>query len=240
MIRFLLKGIIRDRNRSRLPILVVALGVMFTVFLYCYLTGVLGDVINFNAKYSAGHVKIVTHSYKENMDIMPLDLSLAGTGELLAQVKERYPETDWVERIQFGGLIDVPDENGETKEQGTAVGLALDIISDNSTERKRMQLENAIVKGHLPDSPEKVLLSDEFATKLGIEPGDDITFIGSTMHGGMTIHNFIMSGTVKFGINMLDRGALIADIEGARLALDMYDACSEILGFNSIDYYDDE
>ncbi len=240
MIRFILKGLIRDKNRSRLPVLVVALGVMFTVFLYCYLTGVLGDMINFNAKYSTGHVKIVTQSYKENMDIMPLDLALTDSDELLAKVKERYPETDWVERIQFGGLIDVPDENGETKEQGTAVGLALDLFSENSTEPEKMQLNNALVRGKLPDTPGEVLLSDEFASKLGIEPGAEITFIGSTMYGGMTIHNFTLSGTVRFGISMLDRGALITDIQDARLALDMQDACSEILGFNSVDYYDDE
>ena len=240
MIRFILKGLIRDKNRSRLPVLVVALGVMFTVFLYCYLTGVLGDMINFNAKYSTGHVKIVTQSYKENMDIMPLDLALTDSDELLAKVKERYPETDWVERIQFGGLIDVPDENGETKEQGTAVGLALDLFSENSTEPEKMQLNNALVRGKLPDTPGEVLLSDEFASKLGIEPGAEITFIGSTMYGGMTIHNFTLSGTVRFGISMLDRGALITDIQDARLALDMQDTCSEILGFNSVDYYDDE
>ena len=240
MIRFLLKGLIRDKNRSRLPILVVAIGVMFTVFLYCYLTGVLGDMINFNAKYSTGHVKIVTQSYKENMDIMPLDLALTGSEELLAKVKDRYPETDWVERIQFGGLIDVPNENGETKEQGTAVGLALDLLSPNSSEPERMQLSKALVRGKLPDTPGEILLSDEFATKLGVNPGAGITFIGSTMYGGMTIYNFTMSGTVKFGISMLDRGAMITDIQDARLALDMQDACSEILGFNSVDYYDDE
>ncbi len=240
MIRFLLKGLIRDRNRSRLPILVVAIGVMFTVFLYCYLTGVLGDMINFNAKYSTGHVKIVTQSYKENIDIMPLDLSLTDSEELLARIKERYPETDWVERIQFGGLIDVPDENGETKEQGTAVGLALDIFSENSGEKERMQLSKALVRGKLPDTPGEVLLSDEFASKLGVNPGAEITFIGSTMFGGMTIYNYIVSGTVRFGISMLDRGAIITDLQDARLALDMQDACSEILGFNSVDYYDDE
>ncbi len=240
MIRFLLKGLIRDRNRSQLPIMVVAIGVMFTVFLYCYLTGVLGDMINFNAKYSTGHVKIVTQSYKENMDIMPLDLSLTDSDELLANVREKYPETEWVERIQFGGLIDVPDENGETKEQGTAVGLALDIVSGNSGEKERMQLYKALVRGKLPEAPGEVLLSDEFASKLGINPGADITFIGSTMFGGMTIYNFTLSGTVRFGINMLDRGAMITDIQDARSALDMQDACSEILGFNSVEYYDDE
>ncbi|MEA1887255.1 MAG: FtsX-like permease family protein [Bacteroidota bacterium] len=240
MIRFLLKGLIRDKNRSRLPVLVVALGVMFTVFLYCYLTGVIGDMINFNAKYSTGHVKIVTQSYKENMDIMPLDLSLTNTDELLAKVRERFPETDWVKRIQFGGLIDVPDENGETKEQGTAVGLALDLFSENSSEIERMQLNKALVKGTLPDAPGEVLLSDDFASKLGIEPGAEITFIGSTMFGGMAIHNFTLAGTVRFGITMLDKGALITDLQDARLALDMQNASSEILGFNSVDYYDDE
>jgi len=240
MIRFLLKGLIRDKNRSRLPILVVALGVMFTVFLFCYLTGVLGDMINFNAKYSTGHVKIVTQSYKENMDIMPLDLALTESDELLARVKEIYPETDWVERIQFGGLIDVPDENGETKEQGTAVGLALDLLSESSSETERLQLNKALVRGKLPDTAGEVLLSDEFASKLGVEPGAEITFIGSTMYEGMTVYNFTLSGTVRFGVNMLDRGALITDIQDARLALDMHDACSEILGFNSVDYYDDE
>ena len=240
MIRFLLKGLIRDKNRSRLPILVVALGVMFTVFLYCYLTGVLGDMINFNAKYSTGHVKIVTQAYKENMDIMPLDLALTDSEELLVRIKERYPETEWVERIQFGGLIDVPDENGETKEQGTAVGMALDIFSENSGEKERMQLSKALVRGKLPDTPGEVLLSDEFASKLGVNPGAEITFIGSTMFGGMTIYNYIVSGTIRFGISMLDRGAIITDLQDARLALDMQDACSEILGFNSVDYYDDE
>ena len=240
MINFLLKGIFRDRNRSRLPMLVVAIGVMFTVFLYCYLTGVLGDMINFNAKFSSGHVKIVTRAYEENMDIMPLDLSLTETDELLADVREKYPETDWVERIQFGGLIDVPDENGETKEQGTTVGLALDLLSPNSTEPDRLGLDKALVKGSIPENNGQVLISDEFAEKLGIEPGADITFIGSTMHGGMTIYNYTLAGTVKFGINMLDKGAIIIDIQDARMALDMYRSSSEILGFNNVDYYDDE
>ena len=43
MIRFLLKGLLRDRQRSLLPAIVVAAGVMLTVFLVCYLTGIMGD-----------------------------------------------------------------------------------------------------------------------------------------------------------------------------------------------------
>lgn len=240
MIRFLIKGVIRDKNRSRLPAIVVAIGVMFSVFLYCYLTGYLGDMINFNAKFSTGHVKIVTRSYLENIDIMPLDLSLTDNSLMIDELKSRYPETEWVERIQFGGLLDIPDENGETRAQGPAVGLALDLLSENSNETGRMNLDKAMVRGSLPTSPGEILLSDEFASKLDANPGDELTFIGSTMYGGMTIVNFKLAGTIKFGISMLDRGAMIADIGDARMALDMTDASTEILGFMDEDYYDDE
>ena len=62
MIRFLFKGLIRDRQRSLLPSIVVAAGVMLTVFLVCYLTGIMGGFADFNAKFSSGHVKIMTRA----------------------------------------------------------------------------------------------------------------------------------------------------------------------------------
>ena len=39
MIRFLFKGILRDKSRSLLPIAVVAIGVALTVILSAYLKG---------------------------------------------------------------------------------------------------------------------------------------------------------------------------------------------------------
>ena len=49
MIRFLIKGLFRDKNRSVLPAIVVTIGVMITVFLHCYLTGVIGDMVDTSA-----------------------------------------------------------------------------------------------------------------------------------------------------------------------------------------------
>ena len=51
------------------------------------------------------------------------------------------------------------------------------------------------------------------------------------MNGGMATANFIVAGTVRFGITALDHGAMIADIGDVRQALDMADAAGEILGF---------
>jgi len=107
MIRFLFKGIIRDRSRSLLPVIVVALGVFLTVFMSGFFKGVMTDIIDMNARFSSGHVKVVTRAYAENADQAPIDLAIIGVSELKNQLQSAYPDMDWVERIRTGGLLDV-------------------------------------------------------------------------------------------------------------------------------------
>ena len=240
MIKFLLKGLIRDRSRSIIPALVVAIGVMLSVFLYCYLLGLMSDMIDFNARFATGHVKIMTNAYAENQDQNPNDLALIGTNSLIDSLDSEFPGMDWVQRIKFAGLIDVPDENGETKSQGTAVGAAYDIISKNSSEVDRINLNKALVRGRLPEQKNEILLSEDFASKLEVSPGQSVTLISSTMYGGMAIYNFIVTGTVNFGSSLLDKGGVVADITGMQEALNMEDAASEILGFLNTKVYNDE
>ncbi|MCF8346921.1 MAG: FtsX-like permease family protein [Bacteroidales bacterium] len=239
MIRFLLKGIIRDRSRSLLPVIVVALGVFLTVFMSGYLKGVLGDMIDMNAKFTSGHVKVVTRAYAENADQNPNDLALLGVDDLMNRFESDYPELEWVERIRTGGLLDVPDENGETRGQGPAVGTAVDLLSPDSDEIERMNIPNSIVKGGLPTKQGEAMISDDFAEKFGVSIGDEVTLFGSTMNGSMMFYTFVVSGTLKFGMTVLDRGAIFMDIRDARLALDMEDGASEILGYFKEGGYDD-
>jgi putative ABC transport system permease protein len=231
MIRFLFKGLLRDRQRSLLPAIVVAAGVMLTVFLVCYLTGILGDFADFNARFSSGHVKIMTRAYADNLSQRPIDLAMVGVNEVLEEVQQDYPEMTWVLRTQFGGLLDVPDENGETRTQGPTIGIAIDMLTPGSKELERLNLEDILVKGHLPSGPGEILISDQFAENLGVAPGDKVTLMGSTMYGAMSFYNFTIAGTIRFGVAVMDRGAIIVDISDAQAALDMQDAAGEILGY---------
>jgi putative ABC transport system permease protein len=240
MIRFLLKGLIRDRSRSILPLIVVAIGVMLAVFMRGYINGIMVDMIEKTARFNTGHVKVMTKPYADNMDQVPNDLALMKVSALKNDLEKTFPEIEWVNRIKFRGLIDVPDENGETKSQGPALGIGLDLFSGKSREADRLNLVKSLVRGKLPSSTGEVLVSDDFSGKLKIGPGDKLTLIGSTMNGGMAIANFIVSGTVRFGNTALDRGSVIADITDIQKALDMDDAAGEILGFFGNGYYDDE
>lgn len=240
MIKFLIKGLLRDKSRSRVPIIIVSIGVMLTVLMNGYIRGFMGDTIEINAKFSNGHLKVMTQAYAENANQMPNDLALVEVSDLLEKMQAELPEIIWAPRIQFGGLIDIPNEEGETRAQGPAMGMGVDILSEKSKEDERLNLSRSLVRGNLIKSRGEAILSEDFAQKLGVEIGESVTLIGSTMHGSMSMDNFKLVGTVNFGTEAIDRGAIIIDIEDARVALDMYDAASEILGFFNEGFYDND
>jgi len=239
MIKFIFKGILRDKSRSVLPVIVISLGVFLTVFMSGWMKGIFTDMVDLNAKFTTGHVNIMTRSYAENKNQNPNDLALMDVESLMTNLNNDYPEMDWVKRIHFGGLLDVPDENGETRAQGSAIGKAIDILSPESDETERMNIVNSVIKGAIPTRQGEALISNDFAEKFGINIGDDVTVFGSTMNNSMMFKTFRVSGTINFGITILDRGAIIIDITDGQMALDMEDATSEILGYFKEGGYDD-
>lgn len=240
MIKFLLKGILHDKSRSLLPVIVISIGVLLTVILYCWLKGIMGESIVMNANFNTGHVKVMTRAYQKDAEQMPNDLAILGVTKQVNELRTDYPDVDWVKRIRFGGLIDFPDAKGETRAQGPVVGWAIDMLSPQSRERERFNLEQSLVSGKLPTKPGEALISDLFAVKFHVKPGDAFTLFGTTMDGGMAFKNLTVSGTVRFGASALDRGAIITDITDAQLALGMDDAAGEVLGFFNSGYYDND
>ena len=60
------------------------------------------------------------------------------------------------------------------------------------------------------------------------------------MNGSMTFQNLTISGTIRFGISAMDKGAILLDISSARQMLDMQNGAGEILGFFDNGVYNDK
>ena len=240
MTRFLFKGLLRDRNRSTFPITIVLLGVAISVLMYSFMLGVMDDALRSNARLDTGHVKIMTRGFRDISRQLPNDLGLTGVDEMIESLEKEFPGMEWTPRIRFGGLLDIPDEQGETRSQGPTYGIAADLLGAGSMETELLNLERALIQGHLPEAPGEILVSDEFAKNLDVGIGETATLISATSTGSMAIHNFTIAGTIRFGIGPLDRNTMIADIADVRYALDMADGASEILGFFPNLVYDEE
>jgi putative ABC transport system permease protein len=193
--------------------------------------GAIGDMVDSTARFDTGHVKIMTRAYSELPDQMPNDLALLGTADLMEHLGKDRPDMIWAPRIKFGGLLDIPDEHGQTRSQGPTFGMGIELHNPDSPEIDILNLKKSIVSGSMPLNRNEILISESFAQKLGLGIGETATLISSTMYGSMTLHNFKVVGTIRFGITAMDRSTIIADINDVRAALDMTDAASEIVGF---------
>lgn len=230
MIKFLFKGLLRDKSRSLLPIIVVSVGVMITVFLQSYMNGIFSDSIESTAKFTSGHVKVMTSAYKNSQSQMPNDYAILNIAGVMKKLKTEYPDLTWTDRIQFGGLLDAPDALGNTRSQGNVMGMGLHLIGNND-EINRMDLKSKLLTGRFPAHKAEILVTDELCKKMNLHINDKVTLISVTMYGDMAMYNFNLCGIIHFGTEVLDKGLIIADIEDVRNALDMNNAAGEVLGF---------
>ncbi len=240
MKKFLLKGILKDKGRSLLPIIVVATGTMLMVLGYSWMTGIMGDSVKMNANFNTGELKVMTRAYAADAGQFPNDLAILKSDSILNLLRNFEPEVDWVPRIRFGALADFPDSLGETRGQGPVTGWAIELFREGSAESSRFNLQESLVRGVMPRKRTEVLITDELAQRFNASPGESFTLFGSTMDGGFAFYNLTISGTIRFGATGLDRGAVIMDIEDARAAFGMEDASSEILGFLPYKYFNEE
>ena len=228
---------LRDHHRSLFPIIVVALGVLLTTVVYSFINGELYDMVDSNARFETGHLKIMTHAYNDLASQAPNDLALTGVEKLIRSLNNEYPRYEWTARIKFVGLLDVPDENGETKAQNPIFGMAVNLFSKRSKEVERLNLSKSIVRGRMPVKSGEILISEELAKRMDTDIGHPVTLLATNSSGAMAVQNFIVCGTVRFGITAIDRGAIITDLLDMQYALEMPDGAAEILGFNKSNFY---
>ena len=240
MFKFLFKGIWRDKSRSLFSVIVVAVTVGLVLLYRGMIAGVFDDMLRNTAVLMTGHTKVMTKAYAEEAEQMPNDLALVGVDEILVDRNATYPDMFWSPRIMFGGLMDIPDENGDTRSQGPMMAFGIDLLSEGSRQAEIWDLETKVVAGRQIAERDEILLSAKFAERLDVEIGETATFMGSTMHGSFTTYNFTIVGLFALGMGSQDDMMSIVDIEGAQMALDMEDSASEIMGFWHNMRYPDE
>ena len=240
MINFLFKGLIRDRSRSFFPLIIITAIVSIIIFFSWFLNGIYNSLFFNTALVNSGHIKVVTHAYNLEYQLLPNDLAILESDKLIDNLDKQYQEYMWTPRITFAGLLDVPDNNGETLTQSPVFALGVDFLSNNSTQFEVWNLHDKITKGKVFLNENEILLSEKLAERLNISPGNVVTFIGSTMDGAFSTYNFLVSGIFNLNLGPIDKDMMIVDIKGAEIALDMKNAASEILGYKKDLFFNDK
>lgn len=232
MIRWILQGILRDKNRSLFPFLVVTAGVALVVFTVGFMEGIFMGMIDSTANLDTGHLRLVNKPFYDEEHLNPMDRALTSQNEIHQWLRENSdPIIKWAPRIRWGAIADVPDENGETKSQTPIIGMALDLLSPDSREVERLGLKDALVRGRLPQGPKEILLGYELARSLDVELDQTITLLGQTFDGGLATDNYKVVGLIRFGVFAMDKKMALIDLADAQDSFYMEDTVTDFLGF---------
>ncbi len=232
MIRWLIKGMLRDRTRSLFPFIVVTVGVALVIVLVGFMDGVIMGMMDSTAHLDTGHLRVVNKPFYDEEHLNPMDRALGSqkvTGDWLRANSD--PEIVWSPRIRWGAIMDVPDERGETRSQTPVMGIALDLLSQDSLELKRLNLAESLTRGRLPNKRGEILVGYQLAQTLALELNRPVTLIGQTFDGGMATDNFTVVGFVRFGIFAMDKKMALIDLVDAQETFYLEDIVTDWLGY---------
>lgn len=232
MICWLVKGMLRDRTRSLFPFTVVTVGVALVIVLVGFMDGVIMGMMDSTAYLDTGHLRVVNKAFYDEEHLNPLDRALGSQRETGNWLRENTdPEIVWSPRIRWRAIMDVPDEQGETKSQTPVMGMALDLLTPGSSELKRLNLAESLTRGRLPDKRGEILVGYQLAQTLELELDKPVTLIGQTFDGGLATDNFVVVGFIRFGIFAMDKKMALIDLVDAQETFYLHDMVTDWLGY---------
>jgi ABC-type lipoprotein release transport system permease subunit len=91
-------------------------------FMFAYITGILGNLVDSYARTESGHVRIRKDGYTDRERLMPVYLKVDHVSELLSIIREHPDVEEAVPRIRSSVLVDGAGSN----RPGLLLGLDMD------------------------------------------------------------------------------------------------------------------
>jgi putative ABC transport system permease protein len=209
-----LRNIGRNKRRTLLAVLSVALSITFIVFMKAFVTGFIGSIVRNYTRQECGHIRITTAKFADRAQRYPVGYNLKNTDSLIDIIKSAPGIGDDIsfitERFMFGVLL---NNDGNTKP-------AIAIAGDPQKEKELSMLYKSL----LPESrysvnSREMIMGYKLAALLGYRPGDTVRVMTQGADNALHLRKFLCTGLFKTGINSFDDRIFQIGIEDARALL---------------------
>lgn len=201
------RDLIRNRRRSLLTLVAIAVGVSLLVFMSGFIQGAITDSIENNIRLQTGHLKIRAASYDEDKVSLAWADLLDNPEELAAQVRG----LDGVEAaspVLWGsGIV-------STREESVGVRVfGIDPLSD-----VHARIRDGLAAGEYlqPDDRSGVLLGQRLAESLGVAVGDQISLLVNTADEAPDEATFTIRGLYATGVPVYDDTTIFLPLSKAQ------------------------
>ncbi|MFC1767081.1 ABC transporter permease [Candidatus Margulisiibacteriota bacterium] len=222
MFKIALRNIFRNKRRSVLTGLSIAVAVMIAVYLWSLITGVMDDMFDNVIRLNYGHVRILNKEYVKRERMLPLEANIADYKDVEKVAAKDPNVTLTVGRIKFGVLLEYKGNNKPV--------FGVGIVPES--ESKISHLDQKIVEGRMIKAGrEEMNIGVQMARDLGLKLGDTLTVVTQTAYGSITAMNLKIVGIYSYGVQSVDKTTFYMPLDKAQQLLDLDGRVTEIFVF---------
>ncbi len=219
MFKIALRNIFRNKRRSVLTGLSIAVAVMIAVYLWSLIVGIMDDMFDNMIRLTSGHVRILNTNYVKRERMLPLEANIKDYTAVEKVAQANPNVTLAVGRIKFGVLLEHKGKNKPVFGTGIVPG----------TESRISHLDQKMVEGRMIQAGrEEINIGRILARELGLKLGDTLTVVTQTAYGSITAMNLKIVGLFSFGVQSIDKTTFYLPLDKAQQLLDLDNSVTEI------------
>lgn len=216
MIRLALRNLMRNRRRTLLAVIGVALALAFSVTSRNWRSGVWMSMLGAAISGAAGHVVVQAPGWQEERDAAMVVPDSAAVAD---ELRRLYPEATVVRRVLVPGLLTSP-------RGAAAIGV---YGVEQQGEASLTLLDDRLIDGQWLDGDGRgVLIGQKLADTLQVKPGDKVVFMAQVGKGDVESVLLRVRGIYRTGSEQLDAMTGSVDIGALQPLLPGPDAAHQI------------
>ncbi|MGA2766300.1 MAG: FtsX-like permease family protein [Spirochaetia bacterium] len=199
LIRMAMRNLWRNRRRSLLAMISVAMASLLCLFLQGLLGGFMESFVKNFTKNETGHIRITTRDFSQRAELLPVDAMIPHPEQIESKIRTSPAIADKIrlmtERISFGVLL---ENKGYNK---TAVALA----GDPGTEENLLYLQRSLLPGgRYIDGSGQTIIGAGLAADLKLAVGDMLKVVSQASDGSLQLKKLRIVGIFQTGVSTLD------------------------------------
>jgi ABC-type lipoprotein release transport system permease subunit len=205
--RIAVRDLGRNKRRSALTLIAVALGLTLVIVLHAFEMGAIQGAIDDNIRLQTGHIQVRSASYDEEKVSLKWEDLLEEPYETAFRIQDMGEVRSAAPVLWASGILGTVEES---------VGLRVFGIDPHS--EMINPIREGLVAGQFlePDDRGGVLIAERLASSLGLQVGDDISLLVNTSVGQPDEAVFTIRGLFDTGFPAFDEATLFLPLSKAQ------------------------
>lgn len=220
LLRMGFRNLRRNRRRTLLNVVALAIGAAIMIVSVAWVRGYFTSLYEGIIRLDTGHAQVLPDGYLDEQRRLPLDLAVPDCRALTEELLRLEGVQAVAPRLTFSA------ELGDGRRSTRLLGRGINPAAEASV----TVLDEHLVRGsYLADGEEGVLLSEELASRLGIDPGDPLFLTAIDARGAENFTESVLRGTFTLGYPTIDEGLFFIDLASAQRLLGMDDRVTRLV-----------